>query len=314
MANTLSYVNSIDVTDAAKFIPEAWSDDVIAGYKKNVVLANLASKINHKGKKGNKINIPKPVRGSASAKAANNVVTLVTSTATEVEVTIDKHYEYSFIVEDIAEVQALASLRRFYTDDAGYALALQVDSDLRDLAATWNSGAAYTGGVIGSDGSTAWNPAANGNAGNGAALTDAGIRRVIQTFDDNDVPGSDRVFVIPPIEKRRLLGVTRFTENAFTGEAGGGNSIRNGLVGDLYGNPVYVSSNIATVLATDASTAYRAVLYFHKNAIVLAEQVGVRVQAQYKQEALGTLVTADRLYGVQTVRTEACRAILVPNT
>lgn len=287
---------------------------MIAGYKKNVVLANLVSKINHKGKKGNKINIPKPVRGSASAKTANNVVTLVTSVATEVEVTIDKHYEYSFIVEDIAEVQALASLRRFYTDDAGYALALQVDSDLRDLAATWNSGAAYTGGVIGSDGSTAWNPAANTNTGNGAALTDAGIRRVIQTFDDNDVPGGDRCFVIPPIEKRRLLGVTRFTEQAFTGENGSGNSIRNGLVGDLYGNQVYVSSNIATVLATDASTAYRAVLYFHKNAIVLAEQVGVRVQAQYKQEALGTLVTADRLYGGQTVRTEACRAILVPNT
>jgi len=283
---------------------------VIAGYKKNLVLGNLVSKINHKGKKGSKINIPAPVRGSATAKAANNVVTLVTTTATEVEVTIDQHYEYSFLIEDITETQALSSLRRFYTDDAGYALATQVDVAIRDLAAGWNSGSVYSGAVIGSDGSTAWNAS---SAGNGAALTDAGLRRVIQTLDDNDVPMSGRVFVIPPVEKRRLLGVTRFTEQAFTGEAGAGNSIRNGLVGDVYGNAVYVSSNIATIESAN-STAYRAVLYFHKDSQVLAEQLGVRVQAQYKQEALGTLVTADRLYGVKTVRAEGCRALIVPST
>lgn len=308
MATTLDFTNTIDTTDAAKFIPEVWSDDVIAGYKKNLVLANLVSKINHKGKKGSKINIPAPVRGSATAKAANNVVTLVTTTATEVEVTIDQHYEYSFLIEDIAEVQALSSLRRFYTDDAGYALATQVDTALRNLAATWNSGSAYSGAVIGSDGSTGYSGT---GAGNGAALTDAGIRRVIQTLDDNDVPGMDRALVIPPVEKRRLLGVTRFTEQAFTGESGSGNSIRNGLVGDVYGIPVYVSSNVATIESLN-SVPFRACLLFHKSALVLAEQVGVRVQAQYKQEALGTLVTADRLYGVKTVREEACRAIIVP--
>jgi len=310
MATTLDFTNTIDTTDAAKFIPEVWSDDVIAGYKKNLVLAGLASKINHKGKKGSVINIPVPVRGSASAKAANNVVTLVTTTATEVEVTINKHYEYSFLVEDIVSVQALPSVRRFYTDDAGYALATQVDTDLRDLAATWNSGSAYSGAVIGSDGSTAYSGAGTGN---GAALTDAGIRRVIQTFDDADVPGMDRYLVIPPVEKRRLLGLTRFTEQAFTGESGGGNSIRNGLVGDMYGVEVFVSSNIATVESLN-SIPYRMCLFFHKSAIVLAEQVGVRVQAQYKQEALGTLVTADRLYGVKTVRSEAGLAIAVPST
>ena len=36
----------------AEFIPELWSDDIIAAYKQNLVLANLVSKINHKGKKG----------------------------------------------------------------------------------------------------------------------------------------------------------------------------------------------------------------------------------------------------------------------
>ena len=44
---------------------------------------------------------------------------------------------------------------------------------------------------------------------------------------------------------------------------------------------------------------------FHKDSMVLAEQQGVRSQTQYKQEFLGTLYTADRLYGTQVVRPES---------
>ena len=33
--------NNTTKTVADKFIPELWSDEVIAGYKKNLVLANL---------------------------------------------------------------------------------------------------------------------------------------------------------------------------------------------------------------------------------------------------------------------------------
>lgn len=123
----------------------------------------------------------------------------------------------------------------------------------------------------------------------------------------------DRFLVIPPVEKRRLLGLTRFTEQAFTGEMGAGNSIRNGLVGDVYGIPVYVSSNIATIESLN-SIPFRVCLMFQRDSLCLVEQLGVRTQAQYKQEALGTLVTADRLYATATLRSEGCRAIVVPST
>jgi hypothetical protein len=43
----------------------------------------------------------------------------------------------------------------------------------------------------------------------------------------------------------------------------------------------------------------------HRDSMVLAEQLGVRSQTQYKQEYLSTLYTADTLYGVKTVRPEA---------
>ena len=110
-------------TTAANFIPELWSDEVIAGYKKNLVLGNQVTRINHSGKKGDTIHIPTPVRGSANAKAANTQVTLQGDTHSVTNLSINKHYEYSVVIEDIVEVQALQSLRRFYTDDAGYALA-----------------------------------------------------------------------------------------------------------------------------------------------------------------------------------------------
>ena len=114
--------NQVGVAVANNFIPELWSDEVIGAYKSNLVVANLVTKLSHKGKKGDTIHIPVPARGSASAKAVNTQVTLSAATNSVVNVSIDQHYEYSKLIEDIAEVQALASMRKFYTDDAGYAL------------------------------------------------------------------------------------------------------------------------------------------------------------------------------------------------
>lgn len=314
MATSLAYTNSIDVTDANVFIPEVWSDEILAAYKSNLVLAGLVNRLNHQKKKGDVIHFPKfSSYPAASAKVANNVVNLVTATDTEVTVTIDKHYEFSFVEEDIVQIQAMDSVRQAYTDRAGYSLAKQVDDDIKNLAATWNAGTAYNQGFIGEDGSTVWNPAANTNTGNGAAISDDGIRRLIQRFDDADVPSMDRVLVVPPVEKRRMLAVPRWVETAFVGETGSGNSIRNGLIGDLYGVKLYVSSNLATVLATDAATAYRPCLFFQKQALLLAIQNSVRVQTQPKLEALGTLFVSDVLYGVKTMREEACDAVLVPS-
>jgi len=313
MANTLSYANSVDTTDAAEFIPEVWSNEVLAAYKKNLVMAGLVTKLNHRGKKGDVIHIPVPDRGSASQKSANNVVTLIAEDADEETVTINQHWEYSRVIEDIVEVQGLASLRRFFTDDAGYALATRVDTSLHTLGATFGGGTAYSSqAYIGSDGTTAWDGSANTSTGNGAALSDAGIRRMIQRLDDGDVPMRGRALVIPPVEKRKLLGETRFTEQAFVGERGRENSIRNGLVGDIYGVEIFVSTNCATVQADDSSTNYRACLLIQQDALVLAEQLAPRVQTQYKLEALGTLMVADTLYGVETVRDEGAFTIIVP--
>ena len=298
MATSFSPSNSVTTTTAANFIPEIWSDEIVAAYKKNLVLANLVMKMNFKGKKGDTVHIPAPTRGSASAKASEAAVTLIAATESEVQVSINKHYEYSRLIEDIVEAQALNSLRNFYTSDAGYALARQVDTDLVQLARSANGGggtAAYNTAYVGGDGTTAYVAASN----NESALTDAAIRRTIQRLDDNDTPMDNRFFLIPPSSRNTLMGLARYTEQAFVGN---GDAIRTGEIGNLYGIPVFVSSNCDT---TSGSNAARVAIMGHRDAMVLVEQVAVRSQVQYKQEYLATLFTSDTLYGVAALRSAA---------
>jgi len=295
--------NNVTVTTAATFIPEVWSDEIVAAYKKNLVAANLIKKMNFKGKKGDTVHIPAPTRGDASAKAAGSQVTLIAATEGEKTVSINQHWEYSRLIEDIVEAQALSSLRQFYTDDAGYALARKVDSTLIQLGRKANGGdgtAGYTGAYSGADGTTAY----TGTAG---ALTDAAIRRSIQRLDDNDVPMDGRFLIVPPSTRNTLMGIARFTEQAFVGDAGNANTIRNGEIGNVYGIPVFVTTN-----ADAATDGDRICLLAHKDFAVLVEQMGVRTQTQYKQEWLGTLFTADVLFGCDELRDGSAVALAVP--
>ena len=286
--------NHVTNSTASTFIPELWSDEIVAAYKNSLVLANLVNKMPMRGKKGDTIHIPKPTRGSASAKAAETQVTLQAATESEVIVTIDNHYEYSRLIEDITEVQALASLRRFYTDDAGYALAKQVDTDL--FAEAQASFTLYE--VDGSGNLAAYT--ANGVAN---AFTDSALRDGIQLLDDEDVPMDSRVLVVPPSAVNTIRGIDRYMSSDF-----GGAGVIKGQIGTLYGIPVVVSTNCPAL----ESGVNKLGVLMHKDAIVFAEQVGVRSQTQYKQEYLSTLFTSDTLYGVETLRAESGIGIVLP--
>ena len=337
--------NGSTITTSANFIPKMWSDEVIAAYKQKLVLANLVTNISFKGKKGDTIHLPVPARGTASAKAANTQVTLIADTAGDVAVVIDKWFEYSKLYEDMAEMQALVSMRKFYTDDAGFALAKQIDRNLHLLGAGFNAGAvaaatSYEKAVIGGDGVTNFSGA---TPGNGTALTDAGIRKMIQTLEDQDMTSNEFNMVIPPVEASVLRGISRFTEQAFVGN---GDTLKTGILGNIYGMEVFTSTNcpwihVNSVTSTQSVTfssakptgasfvdelgttidwststptdaTFRAGMILHKDAMCLATQQDVRTQSQYKQEYLGTLVTSDTVYGVKELRDYGALAFVVP--
>jgi len=297
------------------FVPEIWSDEILAAYKSNLVLANLVRKMSMQGKKGDTIHIPKPTRGSANAKAEGTAVTIQNSSNTLVDVLINKHYEYSTLIEDIVEVQALSSLRRFHTEDAGYALAKQVDDDLFALGKSFGDG----NGASWATSATFYNDASTGTTAYAAdtvaaadVFTDAFFRDMIQKMDDADVPMDNRFLVIPPALRNAILGIDRYVSSDFVS----GKGVNSGLIGNLYGVDIYVSSNVPIIEAAADNAAggdVRGAILGHKDTMVLAEQKGVRTQTQYKQEFLGNLFTADRLYGVKTVRPESGFVLAVNN-
>ena len=310
------------LTEAATFVPEIWSDEIIASYQKNLKMAPLVKRIAMNCKKGDVIHIPKPTRGDANAKAADTAVTIIANTESELQVTINRHFEYSRLIEDIVEVPALSSLRQFSTADAGYSLAVQVDNDLH---------AAGTG--FGDGGAVVFSPAATDYQHTGCffndggtttqytddtliatdEFTDAFFRDMIQKMDDNNVPMEGRNLIIPPATRNAIMGIDRYVSSDFVS----GGTVSSGLIGNLYGVDVYVSANCRTIEAAADNTASsvdtRAALLFHTEAVVMAEQMAVRSQTQYKQEYLSTLYTADTLYGVQVYRPEAGFVLAVPS-
>jgi hypothetical protein len=307
---TSTYPNmggAVTNTTAATFIPEIWSDEIRAAYEKNLILANLVKKMGMTGKKGDIIHIPAPIRGDAHVKASATAVTIQSNTESEVQVAVDKHYEYSRIIEDITETQALASLRNFYTSDAGYALSRQVDTDLFALGkslgdgdgSAWTNSAAFF--CDATNGLTAY---AGDDVTTADVFTDACFRALIQKQDDADVPMDNRAFVIPPSLRNAIMGVERYVSSDFVG----GQTVQNGKIGSLYGIDVYVTSNCPVTETAANNTAggeIKAAMLIHQDTMILAEQMSVRSQTQYKQEFLGTLYTADTLYGVKTYRPDS---------
>ena len=291
---------AVGVTAAASFIPEIWSDEIRAAYEKSLVIAPKVKKLSMTGKKGDTVNIPAPIRGAATAKTEHTAVTIQNNVESNVAVGIDKHYEYSRMIEDIVETQALSSLRQFYTQDAGYALARQIDTDLMNLgknlhvsggtdANSWVNSASFQ--VAAGGGLEAY-----GTGSVDTAFTDEAFRALIQKMDDADVPMDDRCFIIPPSVRNSIMGLERYVSSDFTG----GQTVQNGLIGNLYGIDIMVSTNVAT-----PESGVRAAQLIHKDTYILAEQQAIRSQTQYKQEFLGNLYTADTLYGVKTFRPDA---------
>ena len=336
--------NQTGVVVADKWIPQQWQDEAIATYMAKTVMRNLVATMSHQKHKGDSIIFPKPARGDSSAKVVNTQVTLIADTATDITLTINKHYEYSKLYEDIADMLALNGMKKFYTKDAGYALARRVDAELFKIMATMNGGSIagatnlFETGVIGGDGTTLFSGAGGGT---GTALTDAGLRAAIQLLEDQDVDSSELNFVVPPTVIKTLRGIARFTEQAFRGD---GDALRTGRVGNLYGVEVFSSSlcpwihcnsvtgtqsvNFSGTTLTSAAyvdefgftvdhsagseTKFRACALIHEDAIMLAETQAIRVQQQYKQEYLGYLVTADTIFGCVEMRDYAALSVIVP--
>ncbi len=277
--------SQITTTTAAVFIPEVWSPEVLRATESALVMAPLVKRFDALvTQKGDTIHIPNLSNLSANSKTANTQVTLQAPTETEATISINQHYEASFLVEDIARIQSNYDLMAEYTSKAGYAIAQQVDTD---LLGQYTSLTTTDVGTYGED------------------ISDSVILQGIETLDLQDVPMEDRAFVIDPTQKTALLLLDKFVRADYLGNyqtpkpaATGPNS--RYLWGDIYGIPTYYTNQVVTTAGTPTQLHN---ILFHKEAFALAMQQAPRTQSSYILEYVGNLVVVDVIYGFSTIRT-----------
>lgn len=265
------------------------------GYlKANTVLARLVARDwdNEVAVHGQSIKIPFTGALSVNDKAADTVVTLQAPSDSAVTVTLNKHKEVSFLIEDIGKALARPDYLNAYMQDGMKVLAEQIDTDLAGL---------YSG----------FSQTIDATAG----LAEVNFRNARKMLNSAKAPLADRYAVLHEDAEYELLGIERFVNRDYAELQGAPAGLVNAFSGRFMGFQVFVDQRIVT--ATSQKN-----LFFHKNAMALVTRplppapagmgviqrimdedgIGLRVTLSYSADHLGVQVTLDVLYGVAELR------------
>jgi|TARA_R100000501_G_C2629122_1_gene123621 N4-gp56 family major capsid protein len=257
-------------TDLQYHIPEVWSGRMNDFYRQALKAGEFFTDLSDAFTSGgDTLNIPSLSEMTANAKSNGNEVTLNSPSEGQVQLVVNQWYEVSFLIEDKEAVQVLNSydLQERYAKNAAYT----VGSALEDAIIALFDNFTQTAGT------------------SAAGVADSDVRTAIRYLDAANAPREDRAFFMSAKAVwTDLMAIDKFTLVANTG---GADPVLKGQVGFLYGIPVILHNDIGT---TDGSAQN---CLAHKDAIIHASSL-MRIQANYIPQHLGTLVTADILYGV----------------
>lgn len=269
----------VTITTAANFIPELWSMKIREAVQANLVMANLVARYDAMANglsMGDTITIPDISNLTANQKVAEAEVTLNSPTEGKVSISLDQHWETSFLIEDITRAQSYLPLLERYTKKAGYAIAKKIDSDLLGL---------YSG--------------LDNSVSAGAAVSYSELLTAMEYLDLADAPETERYLVIHPSVKKDLLDVSEVKDRDFRTPSGPAPT-QTGQVADILGCKVFSTNQVVGTVVSATTTRHN--LMFHREAFGLAIQLGPRVQINYVPGYLGTLVTVDVIYGFAEIR------------
>jgi P22 coat protein - gene protein 5 len=264
------------------------------GYlKANTVLAQLVARDwdTDVATHGSAIKIPLRGALSVNAKAADTVVTLQAPTDTAFTVTLNKHKEVSFIIEDIARAFARPDQLAGYIEDGMKVIAEQIDADLAGLYSGLSQSITATSGLAESD-----------------------FREARRLLNAAKAPLSNRYAVLNEDGEKEALGIEKLVNRDYRGEDAAA-ALRDGYIGRFAGFEVHMDQKIVT------STTVKN-LFFHRDALALVmrslpaaprgagvvqkvmdeDGMGLRVTLSYNPDHLGVQVTIDVLYGVAEIR------------
>ncbi len=264
---------SLSQTTLATLIPEVWGSKMDDFYKSKLFagafFTDLSSEL---AGGGDVLHVPSLVSTAwaASTKTGGSQVTLIVPTESTRDLTVTTWAEVSFLIEDREKATVAKSymIQEAYMKNAAYTVAAVLEQALLDLFSGFSqiTGASDT------------------------AVKDSDVRGAIQKLDVANVPQEDRAFFFhPKAIWSDLQAIDRFSLLVNTN---GADPLLKGHVGYLYGIPVIMSP----LIGITSGSGYRNALA-HKDALIHAHTI-LRTQANYIPEYLGTLVTADILYGV----------------
>jgi hypothetical protein len=261
------------ISQTAQYVKELWDREIQQPFDKTLQAKKLVQDRSGQVKGGGDVlRMPFTAGIDARAKAAGsgttNDVTYDSPEGTPIALNIDKHYYSAVKIEDIAKVQSNFDLKSAFQVRMAEALARQIDTDLLALYAS--AGTSVSGG---------------------AAIDDADIIAVVSAFDASNTPMDLRRGIIGTYTKGDLLGVNKYTAYDQTGKTGKAVDGSGGLLANVYDMDIYFSQNVPT------STTGRN-LFFHKNAINVAEQLAPKFEMEYSVDALAWKVACQTVYGI----------------
>ncbi len=263
-----------------------------------------------------------PVLGTATAAYHTVGTPLVGANqikANEKVITIDDLLIAQSFVASIDELKNHYDVRATYADELGKALAKTYDENVAKQIANASRASTTLSGGNGGLVLTL----ANGNTASSDVTGDeiaAAIYDIAQTFDERDIPPTDRFCVLPPAEYYKLAeSATRTIDTDFNPQGNG--SFASGRVQQVAGIPVMMSNNVPQSNRSAASGENNAYngddsktigLVFHKSAVGTVKLMDMTTEisgSDYGIMYQGTLMVAKYALGHGILRPECAATI-----
>lgn len=223
-------------SDHAEMIIPQWLTMVTRALNAQLVMRNHVWAPTPTKTSGDKINIPSLGRLTVNPKVSDKPVTLQKSTSSNFSFFADRHIETSRMFEDIASLQHDYPLMQLYTEEAGLALARDLDNWILSHRVALKA----EGQVIRCE---------NGS-GTGVPLDLASILAAKLKMEKDDVPTDGLSLIVSPAQYISLLSDDLLINADYRA---GGAPVSSGVVGTVYGIPVIVTNNIRK----NATTGFR---------------------------------------------------------
>jgi hypothetical protein len=279
----------------SRFIPELWHGEIIEKFYPATCLHKIAS-TTYEGTisgKGDTVIIRTGPDIAWTDGEIGEELTYVRPDSTALELYINKLKRFGVIVDDVDKIQSDLKLLAMWTQDAAEQKKIVIE---KDIFADIYTEAGHAGPDQGANGDI--------DLGETAAPREITSTNIIdfildlgQLKDENNVPESQRWTVLPPWAMR-LIKSSDLKDASLAGD--GTSMLRNGRVGMIDRETLYMSNNLSTVTDTTKCTH---IISGHPKGFTFASQID-NMKSGVSEVYDGEWIRGKVVYGRKVVKPE----------